>query len=177
MCFDYYAPEDAKLWYKFSIDPFDIDFLKFRRVEYGIFTNDKFTNKGLSTMFKYLHTCKAENALKNANLLNEVFFRGGRLSITAKKLSESRIKNKEEKYGNITMDRIYRMKSRLTSKFKSLLERLYLEYNFMDNSIEYIQKYYSNWVILVQTIQNQKEYMIEPIWKFIKTYNIHSLND
>lgn len=178
LCFDYYAPVDAKLWYKFSVDPFDIDFLKFKRVDYGIFRKDKFTNNGLSTMLKYLHTCKAEYASKNANLLNETFFRGGKPSITIKKLIESkRLKNKEEKYGKLDLNRLYRIKSRLTSKVKTWLERLYQEYNFFDNSIEYIQEYYNNWTILVQTIQNQKESIIEPIWRFIKSHKIHSFGD
>lgn len=177
LCFDYYAPIEAKLWYKFSVVPFDIDFLKFRRVGYSIFSKGSFANKGLSIMLRYLHTCKAENALKNTNLLNEVFFRGGKPSVTIRKLSNSKTKNKEEKYGKLDLNRLYRIKGKLTSTVKLWLQRLYREYNFMDNSIEYIQKYYNNWVILVNTIQEQKEAVINPIWNFIKSRRIHSLRD
>ena len=181
MCFDYYAPKKAKLWYKFSINPFDIDFLKFKRVDYGIFNRDEFIINGLQIMFDYLHTCREDLTLKNANILSDVFFRGGKMTNSLNKIKELKWRkksiSKEDYYGRINRDRVYRVKSRLTNKTKDWLKRIYQEYNFMDNSIEYIKDYYVNWVVLVETIQNQKENMIEPIWKFIKRYNIHSFKE
>ena len=181
LCFDYYAPAEAKLWYKFSIDPFDTDFLKFKKMDYGIITKDDFSNNGLEITFKYLHTCKTSEAHKNSNLLNEIFFRGGKPSITIKKLQDmkwSRKKlNKEDIYGKIELSRVYRLKSRLTTKVKTWLKRIYQEYNFLDNSIKYIKEYYNKWLILVETIQDQKESMISPLWRFIESYDIHSFDE
>lgn len=181
MCFDYYAPKEAKLWYKFSIDPFDIDFLKFKRVDYGIITDDDFTNKGLEMVFRYLHTCRRDLVSKNVNFVKYIFFRGGKASNSIKKLQDKKWRKKsctkEDYYGRIDLGRFDRIKHRITQKVKTWLEHVYQEYNYMDNSIEYIQEYYKNWVILVDIIQRQKDTMISPIWRFIRSRDIHSFKD
>ena len=181
LCFDYYAPKEAKIWYKFTIDPFDIEFLQFKRLDYGIITDDDFSKEGLSTSFRYFHTCRKDLVNKNTNFVSEIFFRGGKPLNTIKKIQEKpwrkKLYSKEDYYGLIDIKRFYRIKSKITSSVKTWLYHIYQEYNFLDKSLEYIRDYYNKWVILVDLIQEQKESIIKPIWRFINSNNIHSFKD
>ena len=180
LCFDYYAPTEAKLWYKFSLDPFDIDFLKFRKVDYGIMKNDTSIKFSTDVIFKYLHVCRECFMEKNINFLTEIFFQGGKTSNAIKRI-DKKVKapkgvTKEEYFGKLNVNRAYRLKSRFTNKIKQWLYRIFLEYNFLDNSIEYIHDYYDKWVILVSIIQDRTENVTEELWKFIYKHEIHNFD-
>ena len=174
LCFDYYAPAEAKLWYKFSINPFDIDFLKFIKMDFGAVTKGEFSKGGLQRTLSYFHTCRQDLIEINTNFINEVFFAGG---VATTKIKNLQKKNDTDTFGRLNVERFYRLKSNLTNKFKSWLKRIYQEYNFLDNSLEYIEDYYNKWIILVNIIQDQKVAIIDPIWRFIKSYEIHSLHE
>ena len=187
LCFDYYAPEEAKLWYKFSINPFDLDFLKFKKIDYyGLFEkNDPYiTLDGLEKMLDYTHSCDSKFTSKNAHFLNEIFFNGGKITTTINELNKykemcDKVGDKRiEIYGdNLTSKRAYRLKHKFTIKIKEMLSRIYKQYDFMDDSLEYINKYYYNWVILVDKLQKQKFIETEILYDFIDKYEIVSLLD
>jgi hypothetical protein len=154
-CFDWYAPMEAKLWYKFSVNPFDIDFLKFKRIDYGFI--DK--NKCRHMCYKAIRYIYNEYNMK---LLYNSFFKGGTITNIAKKLK-------------VPSGRISRAKRKYTIEIKKWLERIFREYNFMDDSLEYINEYYNNWVILVNDLQPRKNR--ESLWKLIDENNIHSYSE
>lgn len=155
LCFDWYAPSSAKLWYKFSTNPFDIDFLKFKKVDYGFI--NKTNNKHM--IFKAIRYLYGEY---NLELLYNSFFKGGMISNIAKKL-------------NVPYGRIVRAKKQYTKEIKKWLERIFREYNFLDDSIEYINEYYNNWIVLVDDIQKRTNREI--LWRFVEEHKIHNFNE
>lgn len=154
-CFDWYAPTIAKLWYKFSINPFDIDFLKFVKIDYG-FIKPKENKHMIYKGIRYLY------GEYNLELLYKSFFRGGMITNIAKKL-------------NVPSGRISRAKRKYTVEIKKWLERIFKEYNFLDDSIEYIKEYYNNWIVLVDDIQKRTNK--EVLWRFIEEHKIHSFSE
>jgi hypothetical protein len=154
-CFDWYAPSEAKLWYKFSINPFDIDFLKFKRIDYG-FINKRKCKHMIYKGIRYFYNDY------NIELLYNSFFRGGMITNIAKKLK-------------VPSGRISRAKRRYTIEIKKWLERIFREYNFLDDSLEYINDYYYNWVILVNDLQTRTNR--ELLWKLIDENKIHNYSN
>jgi len=167
------TPEKDKHWYRFSINPFDIDFLKFRIMDQGIIKYGPMSFSKIYTLFKYLNISNNDkyNA-KYSNIVNRCFFSG----LDFKKCIEEYNKSYYHSY-NISYRRFIGIRSNLKEKIKIWLERLFKEYNNFDNSIEYIQEYYKKWVLLVKLIQTTDDSIQNILWKFIDDNDVHSLLD
>lgn len=170
LCMDeWMCPAEYKSWYKFSINPFDIDFLKFVYVGRGLFKEDATSRLGIDCVIKYFNINKKH--YKISNLLNEVFFEGGYITNAVTRYNTGH----GTKHAAGT---IYHYRSKITNAIKTWLSRLYKEYNFFDNSIEYIKEYFESWVMIVDqiqaTIDNNKT--INSIYDFINKYNIRDTN-
>ena len=167
LCLDeWMCPAEYKTWYKFSINPFDIDFLKFVYIGRGIFKEDGTGSRlGIDCVIKYFNINKKHQ--KISNLLNETFFNGGYVTNAISKYNS--------KYNtNYSPSKIYALRSKITNAIKTWLSRLYKQYNFFDNSIEYIKEYFENWVMIVDQIQSMVDNnkSIDNIYDFIDKYNI-----
>ena len=53
--------EAAKEWFRFSLDPFDLDFLKFHRLGEGFIKSGVKTFGKLYNTFEYLNVCSNKN--------------------------------------------------------------------------------------------------------------------
>lgn len=166
------TPEEAKYWYRFSTNPFDIDFLKFHIIDQGIITYGVRSFSKIYTLFKYLNVIDNKNNVKYANITNECFFSGLNFKKTIEKYNNSGV----HKY-HISYNGFINTRNKLQDGIRIWLERLFKEYNNFDNSIEYIQEYYSKWVVLVKFIQTMDTVKQNILWMFIEKENIHSLKD
>lgn len=157
LCFDWYAPEEAKLWYKFSINPFDIDFLKFRKMESGFISK----NDGLVLFDKFISYLTKSKSI-DKKVLHDSFFTGGKIINFARA-------------NDYKSSKISKLKARYTKLIKDWIKRLYKEYNFMDDSIEYIKDYYCNWVTLIDYIYTRPD--TNNLWTFIEEHKIKNVVD
>lgn len=166
---DWYVPSDNKRWYKLSLNPFDIDFLKIVYVGTGFFKDVPRSRHLLTFTVKHFNLSKASNV---SRLLYKTYFRGGYIT--------NSINEYNKEFGTeYKASKIYSLKNRITKKVKTWLTRVYKEYNFFDNSLEYIREYYQKWVILVETIQKEfnSDSKINNIYDFIREYNIKNTLD
>jgi RNAse (barnase) inhibitor barstar len=163
---DWYVPSDNKRWYKLSLNPFDIDFLKIVYVGTGFFKDVPRSRHLLTFTVKHFNLSKASNV---SRLLYKTYFRGGYIT--------NSINEYNKEFGTeYKASKIYSLKNRITKKVKTWLTRVYKEYNFFDNSLEYIKEYYQKWVMLVETIQKEfnSDAKINTVYEFIKEFNIRS---
>lgn len=167
ICNDWMAPEDKKMWYKFSTCPWDIDFLEFVPLEKG-FYKKKQTPHALMILLKYFNI-RSRNCLLDARAIDSVFFKGGYVTTALDKFNK---KNNEK----VSTTRLYMLRQKLTNAIKLFIKRLYRFYNKMDNSFYYIKDYFLQWVFLVREIQDRfdDDNIIDDIYKFIATHQINN---
>lgn len=169
------TPIRSKEWYKFSINPFDEDFLKFRRMEEGFVKYTVGSYRKIYSAAKYVNLSSNIRKLTiNIALLTVAFFAGGNdLKDSVDNFNRVNTNDKDIPY-----ETFYAIKNKFKKRIIEWLENVFREYNNLDNSIEYIKEYYFNWVILVDTIQkinNRAKYHI--LWRLIVRHGIHSIND
>ena len=122
---DWYVPSDNKRWYKLSLNPFDIDFLKIVYVGTGFFKDVPRSRHLLTFTVKHFNLSKASNV---SRLLYKTYFRGGYIT--------NSINEYNKEFGTeYKASKIYSLKNRITKKVKTWLTRVYKEYNFFDNSL------------------------------------------
>lgn len=182
---DYKCSEAQKKWYKLSLNPYDLDFLKFRFVGKGYITRSSIGSYGKSSriyrMLNYLGVFKNNEFCRyNSNILRNIYFgTSNKRSLKDRAKGISNHSNRDWLYGGeVNYSKIYRIKQVFTNKIKIWLKRLYKFYNQFDNSLEYIHEYYNRWVLLVNFTYkelscNTRDY----IWKFIEHYKVSSLDD
>lgn len=161
--------EAAKEWFRFSLDPFDLDFLKFHRLGEGFIESGVKTFGKLYNTFEYLNICSNKNLARYSCMIEKVFFYRG----SSNKALEEFNMNTDNK---ISYQTLIRVKSIFKSKCKMWLQRIFQEYNEFDNSIEYIKLYYKRWILLVELVQTFNNTKQNALWRFIKNNKIKSLN-
>ena len=161
------TPEEEKEWYKFTIDPFDIDFLKFRRMEEGFIKNGVRTFGKIYIVFKYLKVSNTKRSAVYSAAINSVFFSKNSIKTTLDKFNQ----NKDRP---VSYSAFYNVRNKFKNKIKIWLERIFKEYNNFDNSLEYIKEYYDKWIVLVNGIQTFNTDKQNVLWRFINRYNIHN---
>jgi hypothetical protein len=166
------VPVEDKEWFKFSIDPFDIDFLKFHRIQEGCFNQENTDYKDVAKMLEYLGVCGKSVSSRNAFILFHTFYVNDTMKNVLNYINKLDYKNKDVSY-----QMFHRIKLKYKNSIKLWLERLFREYNEFDNSLEYIQDYYNNWVRLVSFIQQftgtAKRHIL---WRFMDRYKIKSFD-
>jgi hypothetical protein len=168
------VPVEAKTWYKFSIDPFDLDFLKIVKMEMGFLNMNRSGYADLDIMFRYLNISSDIYSTRNSILMYHVFFEHDTIKNIVNKLHNEIV---DDSLGVINTTKVYNLKSKIKKRTKEWFSRIFREYNNNDNSLEYIQDYYNNWVLLVELIQTMKIDEQNILWKFINSYNIHSFKE
>ena len=165
------VPLEDKEWFKFSIDPFDIDFLKFHRIQEGCFNQENTDYKDITKMLEYLGVCNKSVSDRNGFILFHTFYVQDTMKNVLNYINELDTRNK-----NVSYQMFHRIKLKYKNSIKLWLERLFREYNEFDNSLEYIQEYYNNWVRLVLFIQNFDTSKRHIIWRFMDRYKIKSFD-
>jgi hypothetical protein len=168
------VPEKAKIWYKFSINPFDLYFLKIVKIGEGFLDMYKSGYADLDIIFKYLNISSDIYSTRNSILIYHVFFEHDTVKNITNKLHDEII---DDSLGVINTAKVYNLKSKIKNRTKEWFSRIFREYNNNDNSLEYIQEYYNNWVLLVELIQTMKFDEQNILWKFINEYDIHSFTE
>lgn len=185
ICIDPYDTIDKdKEWYKFSLDPYDIDFLKFKSVGAYFIDPDtliggKGKKNGIEMMMRYLGLfLNLEHIYHNSQILRDVYFSNDNM----KSMSEKMIKKKncEKIYGkSLSTEKIYKLKRTFTSQIRLWIHRVYKHYNFFDDSLKYIKVYYNDWIRLLNFIHKHSDdfNIFSGLWRFVENYNIKTVED
>lgn len=161
------VPVEEKNWYKFSINPYDADFLKFVSIGHNFFDKKTDNVKEFECIIRYLKIfSEAETAHRNSSILYKLFYENG----SAKDILEAN--NIMLTYQYITL-----IKRTIRYKLYNWLEKIFEEYNELDDTIDYMRDYYNNWITLVDKIQMFPANKYNIIWRFIKKNDIHSVDD
>ena len=162
------TPEEQKRWWKFSTNPFDLDFMKFVSVG-RCFLNSKLDYvKDVDAIFRYLMVFSDEvSSLKNASIIHKIFYTNGTISEVL------------EKNRNIKMTKqyVYQIKVKWREAIINWLNKLFDQFDRETNTIEYFEKYYNDWIRLVDKIQMMPREKYNILWRFINLYDIKSYRD
>lgn len=103
-------PEEAKIWYKFSIDPFDPEFLEIVKLEYGFLNKGRASYSDLDMIFRYLGICSDIYSPRSAILIYHVFFDNDTIKNIVNRLKNEIV---DESLGVINMNKVAMLKNKI----------------------------------------------------------------